>query len=76
MVRIITEVLWEHSRGAFNLRAVGITEHFLEEVMSVLSFERLGRKRWRKHNKNHGIFWNYKYLGSILRVERSHKSFV
>lgn len=51
--------------------ALGTTENFLVEVMSVLRFERLGRKGWRKRGKNHGIFWNYKYLGSILMVERS-----
>lgn len=72
MVRTITELLWEHRKGAFNLGALGTTENFLvEEVMSVLRFEGLGRKGWRKRGKNHGIFWNYKYLGSILMVERS-----
>lgn len=35
---------------------VGITENFLEEVMSVLRFEGSGRKEWRKHGKSHGIF--------------------
>lgn len=70
MIRTITEMLQEHSRGAFNLGAVGITESFLE-VTSALSFERLGRKMWRKHSKNHSTCWNYKYLSSILRAERS-----
>lgn len=70
MARPITEVLWEHSKGAFNLEAVGIMENSLE-VMSVLRFEGLGRKGWRKHGKSHGIFWNYKDVSSILMVERS-----
>lgn len=39
--------------------------------MSVLRFEGYGRKGWRRDSKSHGIFWNYKYLGSVLMVERS-----
>lgn len=37
----------------------------------MLKFEGCGRKGWRKYGKSHGIYWNYKYLGSLLMVERS-----
>lgn len=60
------EVLWEHSKGHLTSGTAGITENFLEDVMSALRFERCGRKEWKKKlakKKNHGIFWNYKYLG-------------
>lgn len=70
MVRFIIEVLWEYSKGVFNLEVVGIMENFLE-VMFVLRFEGFGRKGWRKYGKSYGIFWNYKDVSLILMVERS-----
>lgn len=44
MVKAILEVLWEHGKKHWTSRTVGITENFLEEVMSVLRFEGCGRK--------------------------------